>query len=205
MTSITIPDGVTSIGEFAFTYCSSLTRIEIPDSVTEIGNSAFGYCSSLTSIEIPDSVTSIGYGAFENCHSLTEMTLPFVGATKGGEENTHLGYIFGASSYLENIDYVPASLKKVTVTGGSIGYCAFYNCSSLTSVVLGDGVASIGRFAFMGCNNLTSLTFEDTNTWYVATNATDWENKAGGTEIPVVDDVQNATYFLYSDQYWYKK
>ena len=221
LTDIEIPDSVTEIGNYAFYNCGGLTSIKIPDSVTEIGASAFRGCSSLMSIEIPDSVTGIGCGAFENCHGLTEITLPFVGATKGGEENTHLGYIFGASSYSENIDYVPASLKKVTVTGvaiagkafydctsltsvvvgdgvTSIGRSAFEDCSSLTSVVIGDGVTSIGRSAFTRCYELTSITFEDTSTWYAVDNETDWENKTGGMEIDVTDSLTNATYFTFS-------
>ncbi len=71
LTSITIPDSVTSIGDSAFSDCSSLTSITIPDSVTSIGDEAFSYCTSLTSITIPDSVTSIGVGAFEDCNNLT--------------------------------------------------------------------------------------------------------------------------------------
>ena len=71
LTSIEIPSSVTSIGDSAFYYCSSLTSIEIPSSVTSIGDYAFSYCSSLTSIEIPSSVTSIGSYAFYGCSSLT--------------------------------------------------------------------------------------------------------------------------------------
>ena len=71
ITSIVIPDSVTSIGNSAFGNCSKLTSIEIPDSVTSIGERAFSNCSSLTSVTIGDSVTSIGYYAFYNCDSLT--------------------------------------------------------------------------------------------------------------------------------------
>ena len=133
ITSIVIPSSVTKIGYGAFYNCSSLTSIGIPNSVTSIGDSAFGGCSSLASIEIPNSVTSIGPNAFYNCSSLTSITLPFVGNTLNETTNTHFGYIFGASSYSCNVDYIPSSLKEVTITGGtSIGNFAFIGCSSLT-------------------------------------------------------------------------
>ena len=74
--SYTIPDSVTSIGEFAFDFCTSLTSITIPDSVTSIGYAAFNSCTSLASVTIPDSVTSIGSYAFESCSNLASITIP---------------------------------------------------------------------------------------------------------------------------------
>ena len=190
--SITIPDNVTSIGGSAFSGCSSLTSITIPDSVTSIGGSAFSGCSSLASITIPDSVTSIGYRAFKDCSGLENITLPFVGTAKNVPEDetdkTHLGYIFGASENSSNDDYVPKSLKTVTVTGGahithgafmgcynlssitipdevkSIGVSAFYGCSSLTSITIPDSVTSIGYSAFYGCSSLESINIPDSVT-----------------------------------------
>lgn len=76
LTSINLPDSVTSIGECAFIRCQSLTRINIPDSMTSIGDNAFRNCESLTCINIPDSVTSIGNSAFNRCESLTSINTP---------------------------------------------------------------------------------------------------------------------------------
>lgn len=74
LTSVTIPNGVTSIGQYAFGYCSSLTSVTIPNGVTSIGDEAFEQCTSLTSVTIPNSVTSIGRLAFWNCSVLTSIT-----------------------------------------------------------------------------------------------------------------------------------
>lgn len=76
LTSINIPDSVTSIGDSAFTGCESLTSISIPDSVTFFGDLAFSLCSSLACINIPGGVTSIGKGAFSSCNSLTSINIP---------------------------------------------------------------------------------------------------------------------------------
>ena len=142
-----------------FSGCRGLTSITIPDSVTDIGGFAFRGCASLTSITIPDSVTSIGESAFEDCSELTSITIPFVGEKADGSGETHFGYIFGADSDSYNDDYVPDSLKSVVIIGvTSIGYDAFYNCSGLTSVTIGNGVTSIGDYAFRNCSGLTSVT-----------------------------------------------
>ena len=76
ITELVIPDGVTTIGDYAFYNCSSLTSVTIPNSVTSIGSFAFEYCSSLTSVTIPNSVTRIGSYAFARCSSLTSVTIP---------------------------------------------------------------------------------------------------------------------------------
>ena len=177
--SMEIPDSVTSIGDCAFRNCTSLASVEIGDSVTSIGNSAFCNCTSLTSVEIPNSVTSIGESAFSGCSSLASLTIPFVGGSANATNasaSTLFGYIFG-TSYTGGVStkqyyayssyetyYIPKSLKTLTVTGGNILYGAFYNCTSLTSVVIGDSVRSIGSVAFRNCTSLTSVEIPDSVT-----------------------------------------
>lgn len=172
-------NGGSSINDSAFSNCSSLTSIEISNTVRSIGQLAFSGCTMLKSITIPKSVTSIGKGAFSNCYNLQSMVIPFVGAKAGvTSSNTYqypFGYIFGesfASNAVEQCYYgsslsqttsskyaIPASLKEVSVTGGSILRGAFYNCKNLTSVTLYDGVSSIGDYAFYLCNGLTDFSF----------------------------------------------
>ena len=163
--AVTIPDDIKKVGAHAFNSQSEMTSIIIPDSVTSIGDYAFRGCSGLTSVTIPDSVTSIGNSAFSSCDGLTSITIPFVGENVYGTGETHFGYIFGASRYSENYEYVPESLTEVIITGGaSIGERAFSGCSGLTSVTIGGSVTSIGEDAFWGCSGLTSVVISDSVT-----------------------------------------
>ena len=116
VTDLVIPNGVTTIGRNAFTYCNSLTSVTIPNSVTTIGDYAFWACS-LTNVTIGDSVTTIGHGAFSHCKSLTSVTIP--------DNVTTMDSAFQSCSSLTNVTIG----DSVTTMNGT-----FANCSSLTSV-----------------------------------------------------------------------
>ena len=143
LTSVVIPNSVTSIGERAFFGCEHLTSVVIPNSVTFIGDWAFYGCSGLTSIEIPNSVTSIGDAAFSYCSGLTSVEIP--------NSVTFIGdYAFYNCKGLKSIT-IPNSVTK-------IGESTFSDCSALTSIVIPNSVTFIGNEAFFYCTGLTSIT-----------------------------------------------
>ena len=131
-----------------------LTDLVIPEGVTSIGNAAFSGCKSLTSVTIPSSVTSIGDDAFYNCSGLTRVYISDI-ATWCSIDFEDCPLYYAKNLYL-NDELVTDLIIPEGVT--SIGSIAFQNCSSLTSVVIPEGVTSIGSSAFSRCSSLTSVT-----------------------------------------------
>jgi hypothetical protein len=150
---VTIPNGVTNIGDHAFNG-SSLAVVTVGNGVTTIGSNAFGFCHSLTSVIIPDNVTCIkdgaGWvgGAFTFCTSLTNVTV--------GRGVTNIGdYAFNSCALLTSL-VIPDGVVRI---GGQ----AFAGCTSLTNIMVGKSVTTIADWAFVGCT-LTSVTIPNSVT-----------------------------------------
>lgn len=172
LAAVTIPSSVKSIGGSAFEGCAGITSITISYGVKSIGAFAFKNCGKIKNITIPQSVTSIGSSALEGCNMLMSIVVPFVGATKDGTDNTHFGYIFGASSWSENKTAVPDLLRTVEVNGTalySIASNSFYGCSSIETIKLLGRPSSFGYDAFKGCTGLSRVYINNLGAWCTAT------------------------------------
>ena len=141
----TIPQGIASIGDYAFDSCTSLTSVSIPDSVTSIGDCAFGSCTSLTSVSITDSVTSIGDYAFGSCTFLTSVSIP--------DSVTSIGD--RAFSYCKSLTSV-----SIPNSVAAIGDYAFSGCPNLTLTVPRSSYAA----EYAKTNNIP-YTYPDANDW----------------------------------------
>ena len=219
---VVIPDGVTSIANYAFQNDKNIVSVTIPDGVLSLGYDVFESCEALESVTFPDSTTNIGTYTFMNCSSLKNVRLP-AGLT------VLPTWTFMSCKSLESID-LPAtitsmgsyafgyceSLKSLTLPAGllSIGSSAFAGCKSLKSLVIPDGVTTLGQSLFAYCDNLESVTipasvtsidrttFDNVNTTIRGEAGTYAERYANGMGIPFnapVVSISTPTYWVDDD------
>ncbi len=150
LTSITLPNTISSIGNSAFASCTRLTSLNLPNSISSIGRAAFYNCTGLISLTLPNLVSMIDYRTFYGCSGLTSLTLPDSLISIGNEA-------FSGCSGLTSLSF-PNTLT-------TIGDSAFKNCSGLNgSLTLPNSISSLGNAAFSGCTGLTTLIFPDSLT-----------------------------------------
>ena len=159
LTSITLPEGLESIGKYAFFFCTNLTSITLPEGLKSIGDGAFDFCTNLASITLPDSLETMGSNPFSNCTTLARIFVApdhnvfaqIDGILFNKAERKLISYPKGKTgeSYI-----IPYGVK-------SIGDSAFSHCTNLTSITLPEGLESIGKYAFYFCTNLTSITLPE--------------------------------------------
>lgn len=181
VTSVTLPESLTNIGESTFYACTSLRKVTIPKGVNRIDDAAFAYCQALAAIDIPDSVTSIGSWAFVGCSSLNRIAIP--------HRVIHVGsYAFADCGMLQEIEVTPesptlSSLEGVLLDksqtqllafpGGKAGFyaipnsvtsieiAAFYLSTNVTDITIPNSIRHIGYQAFGFCSGLTNITMAD--------------------------------------------
>ena len=222
---------VTTIFDFAFEGCSSLTAVSIPPSVTNIGSYAFQNCTNLVSIDIPASVTRIGWSAFWGCSNLSSITIhndvinigfAAFGGTRWYDDQPdgflyigNINILYGYKGTMPST--VPSGVVSIAdraFTGNKnftsislpssvviVGERAFEGCSNLTTFDIPESVTNIGQLAFMGCSALTSISIPESVT------SIEYGTFMGCTELTSIDIPSSVTYIggnVFDGTLWYE-
>jgi hypothetical protein len=192
ITTVIIPDGVTSIGISAFSFCPALASVVIGANVTEIGESAFYECTALASMDIPASVSSIEWGAFSYCSSLT-----MINVDPGNSNYASMDGVLYNKSLTMVLQYPGGKSGAFIIpeTVATVGEFSFIDSASLTSVSIPANVTSIEIMAFARCGELTEIVVDPNNPNYASMDGVLYNKdlqiliqypggKAGGFVIP---------------------
>jgi len=171
---------VAEIGYEALDLCKGITSITLPNSLSWIGNRAFWGCSGLTSVTIPKSVTIIGYDAFNRCNNLKEFIVD-----NNNLNYTSIDGVLFYKDGTRLVSYPNSKSDSYFVPNGvkSIGKYAFENCTNITSIVLPSSLTSIDTYAFSGCNKLTSINLPN-NITYIGSGAFMYCNGLNSITLP---------------------
>jgi len=167
----------------------SICSLTFLEGTTFVEEYAFADMENLVSVSLPSTVTYVGKGAFAGCKNLQFLQIPFVGASLDAVEDKVLfGYIFGTKIYAgmqSTLQYalpdaygivrsayysIPSNLTHITVLGGKIKDGAFFNCSKISALTLGNNITAIGNYAFSGCVSLVEVRFSE-NIEHISSNA----------------------------------
>ena len=163
--TIVLPDGLTSISDFAFLDCPNVTSITIPSSVTSIGDYAFAQCTGLLQVKLGNGVETIGEGAFQECEALLEITFPS-SLMEIGSKAFYRCYGLQTLTVPGTVEYMGSSvfayctgLVRATINAplSQLPEWTFYGCESLADVSLASTIEATGEFAFQRCESLNGI------------------------------------------------
>ena len=164
LTSVVIPDSVTTVGMYAFGGCASLTNVLIGNGVTHIDHTAFHGCQSLAAITIPASVADIGEGVFDQCPNLIAIYVDTASSACSSVD----GILFDASQsvLLRYPAAKPGTTYAVPTNVTRVGSDAFNGCWALTDLTIGGRVSQIGSWALVHCSNLSAIRVDASNSFF---------------------------------------
>ena len=169
LTKVDLPEGLTTIGRYAFNGCTALSSIELPEGLERIESGVFGDCTALSNVVLPNGLTTIGSNAFGGCKALEEVTIPNSVELIEGDAFQSSGLISielpeGLKTIQGSVFRFCKSLKKVTIPDSmkEIPIYTFQGASALTDIKLPAELETIGYYSFDGCINLKEITIPAT-------------------------------------------